>query len=176
MNLQEQLYRIKEMMGLHESGIDIGSDMGEKIKFTIKNVYTWVEDEFSRLGTRLIDKDDGLFDNKKNAKKFIEQIYNHLVYYYNMDYIPVFRAVVADDVDLSPYGIGESWSFDLESAKQFGRHLLGKVKIISGMVPSQNVDWEQAVRRYCIFSFDDNDSEFELPIPSGRLIKNVKVI
>jgi broad specificity phosphatase PhoE len=166
-----------QQKGLYE----VGEGMAGEQFPTKEQVYDWIESEESRQGGSLIDNEygDARFESEEQAKQYADEVHSFLESVADKDLIPVYRAVSAEDVDLSPYGIGESWSFDLNAAKEFAKHLgvpTSKVKIISGLVPKENVDWEQAVRNYHNFSdAHSGESEFELPIPANRKIKNVTI-
>jgi hypothetical protein len=148
---------------------------------TLQETYEILKSEASRQGRVWLDDeyDDSIFDNEEDAMSYVEDVFNILYSLYDKKFIPVYRVVKAIDVDLDPYGIGESWSFDLDACKQFAKMNLSgnNIKIIRGYVPRENVDWEQAIRNYYNFSdFGDSDSEFELPIPSGNAILDVDVV
>lgn len=156
----------------------VGEEMAKEKLPSIKRVFEIIESEEGSQGGSLYDSEygDARFESKAKAIEYAKEIKEILEGVYSQDLIPVYRAVSANEVDLTPYGIGESWSFDLNAAKAFGSRLGGNVKIISGLVPKGNVDWEQAARVYYLFSDrGDGDSEFEIPIPSNRVIKGVTV-
>jgi hypothetical protein len=162
--------------------VNVGQDMGGEKMPNVDEVYNILENEESRQGGSWTDNEygDARFENEEQARKYAEEVHGFLNSLEDeKGNIPVYRAVAADDVDLTPYGIGESWSFDIDAAKEFGRHLgipTSKIKIISGEVPAENVDWETAIRNYHNFSdLHSGESEFELPIPSNRKINNVHV-
>ena len=160
--------------------INIGDEMGGEKLPSVDNVYSILEDEESRQGGNWTNNEfgDARFESEQQARAYAQEVHDFLVSLGEAKEIPVYRAVSADEVDLDPYGIGESWSFSLDAAKQFARMNLSgrKIKIISGLVPSENVNWEQAVRLYHNFSdITDGDSEFELPIPANRKILDVRV-
>jgi len=159
----------------------VGENMAGNKLPTVEEVYEILKSEEEQQGGSWIDNEfgDARFDNEEQAKLYAQEVYNFLVSLGKEKTIPVYRAVSAEDVDLTPYGIGESWSFSLDAAKQFARQNLGgkNIKIIRGYVPSQNVDWNMAVRLYHNFSdITSGESEFELPIPSNNKILNVDVV
>jgi len=162
-----------------DGGIIVG-EYDDDNKFPSKEkAFELIQFSVESDGTYFIDEDgDGMFESEEQAYRYVEEIYDVLETFYDMKMIPVYRVVEADEVDLSPYGIGESWSMYLDSAKQFGRHLgqSKPLKIISGYVPNNNVDWKEAFVLYTYFSnLGDGDSEFELPIPSNNKIFDVRV-
>lgn len=127
------------------------------------------------------EDDESDYDADNYHRRVAGEILDHLGGIYNHgENIPVYRCVNAEDVDLDEWAIGESWSAYLDSAKEFGSRELGvplnKLKIISGLVPRGNVNWDESANRYVQFSGSGNDdSEFELVIPSGNIILDVKV-
>lgn len=160
----------------------VGEEMaGEKLP-PVDEVYSILEDEEGRQGGNWLDNTygDAKFESEADARKYAQEVHDFFDGIINNEKdIPIYRAVAADEVNLDPYSIGESWSVSLDAAKAFASHLgvpASKIKIISGEVPSQNVNWEQAIRNYLSFSdITDGDSEFELPVPANRVINNVQV-
>ena len=163
-----------------KGGIIVGENE-ENNKFpTFDEAYELIEDSINNQGNSFLDESgDGMFDDKEKANKYVKEIYDFLLDYYDMGMIPIYRGLMADEVDLESYSIGESWSLSLDSARNFATHLGGKrkdLKIISAYVPKGNVDWEGAFTLYPLFSdFGDSDSEFELPVPANNKLYNVEV-
>lgn len=161
----------------NQEGISVGEYLENNQLPSIEETLSLIEDEESRQGGTLItdEFEQGRFETREQALEYAKEINSILDSFYSMQDIPVYRAVKADEVDLDPYGIGESWSFEINGAKQFGSYN-GSNRIISGFVPRGNVDWEQAIRNYISFSdISDGDSEFELPISPNNRINNVIV-
>ena len=163
-----------------DGGLVVGENDDDNKFPTKEEAFELIQDSIESQGTYFIDEEgDGMFDSEEQAQRYVDEVYDIFDAYYSMEMIPVYRVVEADEVDLDPYSIGESWSMSLDSAKNFGNHLgvsSKKLKIISGYVPSGNVDWESAFRLYVVFSdLGDGDSEFELPIPSNNKIFDVRV-
>ena len=161
----------------NQEGISVGEYLENNQLPSIEETLSLIEDEESRQGGTLItdEFEQGRFETREQALEYAKEINSILDSFYSMQEIPVYRAVKADEVDLDPYGIGESWSFEINGAKQFGSYN-GSNRIISGFVPRGNVDWEQAIRNYISFSdISDGDSEFELPISPNNRINNVIV-
>jgi hypothetical protein len=162
-----------------KGGLIIGENDDDNKFPTKKEAFELIEDSVNSQGSRFVDEDgDGMFENNQDAKRYVDEVYDFLKYYYSLGMIPIYRSVIASEVDLDPYSIGESWSLFLENSKRFGLHIGSKkeIKIISAYVPKNNVDWEKAFRLLPIFSeFSDGESEFELPIPSNNKLYDVKV-
>jgi len=183
-------YSGKNVFDLNElkfesGGVIVGEEMADNKFPTLDEAYDIIETEESNQGGVWIAEEDSdysedaKFQDKEQAMLYVKEIYDFIESISDDDFIPVYRCVSAEEVDLDPYSIGESWSIYLDSAKEFGRHLgepLSKLKIISGYVPKENVDWENAIRLYHLFSdSSSSESEFELPIPSNNKILNVTV-
>ena len=170
---------------MENGGVIVGEEMADNKFPTLDEAYDIIENEESNQGGVWIAEEDSdysedaKFQDKEQAMLYVKEIYGFMESISDDDFIPVYRCVSAEEVDLDPYSIGESWSIYLDSAKEFGRHLgepLSKLKIISGYVPKENVDWENAIRLYHLFSdSSSSESEFELPIPSNNKILNVTV-
>jgi len=163
-----------------EGGVIVGENDGNNKFPTKSEAFELIQDSIESQGRYFIDKNgDGMFTNKKQALKYVDEIYDFFDYFYSMGMIPIYRGVKADEVDLDPYSIGESWSLYLDNAKRFASYLGSskELKIISAYVPKNNVDWDSAFKLYPLFSdFGDSDSEFELPIPSNNKLINVTVL
>jgi hypothetical protein len=183
-------YSGKNVFDLNElkfknGGVVVGEEMADNKFPTLDEAYDIIENEESNQGGVWIAEEDSdysedaKFQDKEQAMLYVKEIYGFMESISDDDFIPVYRCVSAEEVDLDPYSIGESWSIYLDSAKEFGRHLgepLSNLKIISGYVPKENVDWEQAIKLYHLFSdSSSSESEFELPIPSNNKILNVTV-
>lgn len=163
-----------------DGGVVVGENEDDNKLPTKEEAFELIQDSIESQGTYFIDEDgDGRFESKEQAQEYVDEIYDFFYNYYSLGMIPIYRVVKTDEVDLDPYSIGESWSLDLDNAKSFGSHLGGsskELKIISGYVPNNNVDWESAFRLFPLFSdFGDGDSEFELPVPSNNKLINIKV-
>jgi hypothetical protein len=155
-------------MNEENAGVDVGTESYNNTMPSVDIIAEYVLDSYSDR-----DPDDD------NSYAVAEEIHGHLMgIYESAQNIPVYRCVQADEVDLDPYGIGESWSAYLDSAKEFGSHLgasISKLKIISGLVPRGNVDWDESAKLYIEFSDLGGESEFELRIPSNNKILGVRV-
>jgi len=88
---------------------------------------------------------------------------------------PIYRSIrVKSKDDIRWEDLGESWSFDFESAKQFGRHN-GSNIILSAIVNEDNVDWMESMKRYSIFSgHEEEDDEHEIVVIDTTELKDVK--
>lgn len=113
----------------------------------------------------------------KSKKKFIEYA-NYIIGLFDSfpDEFPIYRAIrVKSTDDIKMDDLGESWSFDLESAKQFGYHN-GSNFILSAIVNSENVDWYESMYRYLRFSDgNDSDDENEIVVIDTNELKNITI-
>jgi hypothetical protein len=70
--------------------------------------------------------------------------------------------------------LGESWSFDLESAKEFGSHNRSNI-ILSAIVTEDNVDWYSSLQRYMLFTSGDSDDENEIVVIDTNKLKDLSI-
>jgi len=126
-----------------------------------------------------IEKNDKyFFDNKKEAEKTVEYI--NSIFESLPQKIAVYRAVKANsikDVDINEF-VGESWSFDLNSAKEFGNHAWCNF-IISGFVNKSDIDLKKSAKLYVqnsLFQEISGEAENEIFVPFGTKIENLKVV
>jgi len=154
--------------------ISVGTEMqGNKVP-DVNEINDLLRSDSESQGQDWIGE-NGSFETPEKALAFATEV--HDIFDSLPDRVPVYRAVAADEVSLDPYGIGESWSLDHNAAKEFGRRNLGKnTKIISALVPKENIDFEQSIRAYGNFSsLGDGDSEFEAYIAPNSKLEDVRV-
>ena len=175
-----KIFNFKQFLNESSDGITVGeNDENNKIP-GIKDALSIVEQGEGENGGKLYpdhekyDPDIHKFKTKTEAIKYVKGILD--MFHGMPENIPVYRAVYASnkEVNLDPYEIGESWSWELQSAKSFGSHNQSN-KIISGFVKKGNVAWTITLLSYHLFSGDHEDTEDELNIPAGNKITNVKV-
>jgi hypothetical protein len=154
-------------------GLTIGEDQGlsvperEKVIDIIKSA-----GEFYEFG------EDEVWESEEKFLEYVDEVYDFFIIPYSEDgKFPIYRAVAADEVDLSTYGIGNSWSVDLGAAKTFGTRLgSDNIKIITATIDPQNIDWEETIANYVNFtSVGDGDSEWEVHVPDGAKIEDIVV-
>ena len=118
---------------------------------------------------------DYYFESKWQADEWADMVYAIFDGLKSEKIIPVYRTVyLADLNDLREDFLGESWSWEKDSALAFGRHG-GCNYLLSGTVKSSQVDWWTSVALYTEFSQElSDDAEFELVIPSGQ-VDNLEV-
>lgn len=120
-------------------------------------------------------EDDYFFESREVAYSHV----NHVLSIFDElpNPIPIYRTIRVNKVDDIDYdNLGESWSFERESAINFAKnHALGNV-LISGYAKFDNVDWKETVKLYFNFSggYDGYD-ENEIRIIDSDDIFNIKV-
>lgn len=114
------------------------------------------------------------FDSKEQADQFAEELIGILDGL--PDPIPLYRSIKAgreEDIDLEfP---GESWSYDRDSAYNFGRHN-GSNFMLTAKVNKKDVNWMGTVKAYVLFSggFTDDD-ENEIVVDDAEKLIDMKI-
>ena len=155
-------------------------------KFEIADILSLLWDEDSRTGadyydlypnySNKYDKDESYhFNSKKNAfneAKSIQGMFDSFP-----DKFAIYRAIYLKKIeDLRPPDyLGECWTFDLESAKEFATHNRSNY-IISGYVEHDNIDWNESLLRYFHNNFGDADDENEVVVIYTELIEKLQVV
>ena len=90
--------------------------------------------------------------------------------------IPIWRSIKVESVDDIDFDyLGDSWSFDKESAISFAKNQAGGNFLLSGLTNFSNVDWVETVRLWYLFSgTDDGYEENEIRIIDSDKIFDVK--
>jgi len=91
--------------------------------------------------------------------------------------IPIYRSIKVhskEDIDLDD--LGESWSYDKDSAINFAKNQAGGNYLLSGRTNFTNVDWKTTLELFYMFSrrFDGYD-ENEINIINSDEIYDVKI-
>ncbi len=113
-------------------------------------------------------EEDYYFPTEEIAKERVEDILDFFKQLPNP--IPVYRSIKVKSIDKVDYDLlGDSWSFDKQSAINFANNQAGGNVLISGLVRKDNVDWEDTIKHYFEFSqsFSDYD-ENEIKIPNAE--------
>lgn len=153
------------------------------MKFTIQTISNNIDfTDYSDLYPGCFDKDIiGLteyhsfrFESKEEFEEYAKDIIDLFDNFPNE--FPVYRSIkVKSNEDINMNDLGESWSFDLQSAKEFGRHN-GSNVILSAIVTNNNVNWYESLLRYLNFSVgDDSDDENEIVINDTEQLKNITI-
>lgn len=119
------------------------------------------------------EEDDYLFQSKEYLDRYVDDVIE--IFDSFPKEFPIYRSIyVKYKEDIRWDYLGESWSFDFESAKQFGRHN-GSNIILSAIVNENNVDWVETLRRYLVFSGNqEEDDEHEIVVIDTDKLKDVK--
>ena len=149
------------------------------MKFTLKTIinninFDFYPDLYPGYSYQIDKDDECMFNNKSQCEKFAKNIVN-LFDGFPKEF-PIYRSLKAKSIDdINRDDLGESWSFDLESARQFGSHN-GSNFILSAIVTDDNVDWYKSMHLYLIFSGrDDADDENEIVVIDTNLLKNLTI-
>jgi len=145
---------------------------------TILDAIEW-EDNYSDLYPGYSDEpgdftEETYYDTKEEAEEAANQIIDILSSLPNP--IPVYRAIKANDRDdIDTEDLGESWSYDRDSAINFGSHNSSNF-LLSGEVNKEDVNWTGTIKAYVIFSggYSDDD-ENEIVVDDSNSIKNLKI-
>jgi hypothetical protein len=150
------------------------------MKFTIKDIADKIDftDDYSDLypgySKDFTDEEDFRFESKEKFEEYAEDIIG-LFDNFPSEF-PIYRAIKVnsnEDIDMSY--LGESWSFDLQSAKEFGRHN-GSNIILSAIVTDDNINWNESLWRYLRFSDSgDSDDENEIVVEDTDKLKNLTI-
>lgn len=163
----------KEHSGMEEKELTIGEDQGLSVPEREKVIdIIQTAGEFYEFG------EDETWESEEDFLEYVDEVYDFFIIPYSEDgKFPIYRAVAAVEVDLSTYGIGNSWSVDLGAAKTFGSRLGSDIiKIITATIDPQNIDWEKTIANYVNFtSVGDGDSEWEVHVPDGAKIEDITV-
>ncbi len=118
--------------------------------------------------------DDYFFNTEKEANEYVNkimQLFNGLP-----NPIPVFRCIKAkseNDIDLEM--VGESWSYDKQSALNFGSRN-GSNFLLSAFINKENVNWQGTIKAYVLFSNNFSDeNENEIVIDEQDKLQNIKI-
>lgn len=117
------------------------------------------------------------FDTRKQALDWANIVIDIFSSLQKNQAIKVYRAVyLKNKEDLDEENLGESWSFDKNSAIEFGSHNNSNY-LLSGMVHIDHVDWENSVKLFIQNSFDmfSGDGENELYIPYPEEVYNLEI-
>ncbi len=146
-----------------------------RINISIEDVYNLIDfhNSFRDLYPGYSDEEneyeeDYYYPSKEGAQSHVGDVINLFEDMPNP--IPVYRSIKVKSIDDIDYDLlGDSWSFDRQSAINFAKNQAGGDVLISGFVRKENVDWEDTIKHYFEFSetFSDYD-ENEIKIPNAE--------
>lgn len=115
-----------------------------------------------------------MFDTEQAALDMVSDILD--VFAYLPDPIPVYRALFARSVeDIDRDYAGESWSFEEESALEFGNGNKSNY-LLTAFVSKDAIDWKESVRRFALFSMVSEESaENEVVVADQLSISDIKI-
>lgn len=115
------------------------------------------------------------FPSKEKAYEEVEDILLNLKTLPNP--IPVYRTIRVNNLEDINYDyLGDSWSYNKDSALSFAKnHNKGNV-LLSAKVPKQAVDWKETIKNYFLFSHSlDESNEDEIKINNIESLSDIKV-
>lgn len=91
--------------------------------------------------------------------------------------IPIYRAIRVKSLEDIDYDyIGDSWSFEKQSALNFAKIQNGGNVLLSAFIDKSGVDWKETLRNFFHFSrFPDEGSEDEIKVEDFNKIRDIKV-
>jgi len=155
------------------------------MNITVKQILSWIEwhDIYRNLypgydNDSYINEyeDDYYFDTKEQAIETVENIIGIFESLKSTPLIPIYRAMHVKSIDdLDMEFLGDFWSWELDSAKEFGSKVGANI-IIHALTPPNNVDWDISIKSYLAYSLGMNsDSEEELFIKDSIPLKVLKI-
>lgn len=118
--------------------------------------------------------DETYYDSKEEAEQVADGIID--IFDSLPNPIPIYRAIHAKDRnDIDTDELGESWSYERDSAINFGSHN-GSNFLLSGEVAKEDVNWAGSIKAYVLFSggYSDED-ENEIVVDDSSAVKNLKI-
>jgi len=138
--------------------------------------YSNFYDLYPGYSSKAINGKDYYFNTKKQAIQWVDIVKD--IFESFPSKIKVYRTVYFKNIEsLRKDDLGESWSWERDSAIEFGVHA-GNNYILSGIVNRKNVDWKRSIEMFVVNSSDpfSSESENELYIPfSEEVIKDLKI-
>lgn len=120
--------------------------------------------------------DDYFYPNKQIAQREIKSL---LSFFKGLKTpVPIYRTIKAKSVeDIDIEYPGESWSWDKDSALNFGRqNVVGANFLLIAEIDKKYINWEATFRRYFKFSNSlSGEEENELVVDKESQIKNIKI-
>jgi hypothetical protein len=105
---------------------------------------------------------------KYNLTEAYDNVNNILDFFNNLpNPISIYRTIKVKNInDIDYDDLGESWSYEKESAINFAKNNTNGNYLISGKTNFDNVDWNNTIKLYFLFSDDviDDSSEDEINI------------
>ncbi len=129
--------------------------------------YSDYYDLYPEYSNAIVEGENYYFNTYKQASEWADMVIDVFNSLQNKEEIRVYRAVyLKNKNDLKYDDLGESWSFDKNSAIEFGFHNNSNY-LLSGIVYPYNIDWEESIKLFVKNSFDmfSGESENELYIP-----------
>lgn len=113
-----------------------------------------------------------------SKEKAYEEVGHILSFFINLpNPIPVYRAIQVKSLEDIRYDyLGDSWTYERQSALDFAENHNGGNVLISAMVTKNNVDWKATLKNNFLFSEGtDNFDENEIKVEDTDLLIDVQV-
>lgn len=113
-----------------------------------------------------------------SKEKAYEEVGHVLHFFINLpNPIPIYRAIQVKSLEDIRYDyLGDSWTYERQSALDFAENHNGGNVLISAMVTKDNVDWKATLKNNFLFSEGmDNFDENEIKVEDTDLLIDVKV-
>lgn len=118
--------------------------------------------------------DNCFFDSKEKAFQYVEEVKE--LFESLPDPIPIYRSIkVKNKEDIDTEYLGESWSFDIDSAIRFGMRN-GSNYLLSAKIKKEYVNWAGTIKAYAIFSgMYSEEDENEIVVDEQTKIFDLKI-
>lgn len=118
--------------------------------------------------------DEYWFDTKEIAEQYAAELID--IFDSLPDPIPLYRAIKAkSEADIDIEFPGESWSYDRDSAYEFGMHN-GSNFMLTAKVNKKDVNWAGTIKAYVLFSGGmTNEDENEIVVDDQDKLIDIKI-
>lgn len=160
----------------------------ERIGYSFADIVKLAENTIININ----DRDPYPNDGAEYEDEWTEPVFNSKEEFYNEcynigetfntmpDMIPIWRSIYVNSLkDINYENIGEAWSFERESAINFGNNHTRANVLLKAYTPHNNVDWDQTLKNYVSESLPElysGDEENELVIINPDSLRDVSVV
>jgi hypothetical protein len=104
---------------------------------------------------------DCYFASEKQLNNYCEDVLGLFQALASEDPVLIYRSIQVDSIaQIDREMLGEHWSFDLESARNFAKYnLWGSVFLVRGETSPENIDWKKSIVQYLHFSGRQSDED-----------------
>jgi hypothetical protein len=169
---------IKSFLESYEYGKITIQDVFDLIDYSDwRNLYPDYKKEDTGFG------DEYMFETKEKAYQYAEFVADVFNSFDNE--IEIYRCIIVNDISQIDYeNPGEYWSFDRESAINFGKRAgSGILVLLTGKIKAIDVDWKKSVKTFICFSNNGTDedenelfvNEYKVYDVKTEILRNKKV-